>query len=623
MKSLLDDNFNNSAVAKIVDIGIGITKKIYHSLTRIWERGLFYKLRFSLSKGNLPNPVRLLQTNSPSDFQVGKEESIVVVGIGIASFSFVRCLHRLGYRQVKIVARDNFFGGKCVNNGCMPSEYYTAYRQQAPTAIVEQGQQFVTSLRQITQQSFQELGYPIISGEVTEVKNQEILLKTGEKISFDRLVLATGNQISKFPWLENTCSLQEFWKITDGKLVIVSEGNLASLSYADIACDRQGRSEADRDCKERTSRGIDTTVVFTSNPPLAHLPSWQYFRRELEKRDIKIIVPAKIQGCKPNNLTIKVRGKSEIIPFDHLLYDGAPELNLPQIDGKTKTILDLDLQQANVIGRSDIYVLGDASGFLSATEAELQGKKLAYAWSSGEKIKITDFDRLPLRLHARKSLAIVGSPWTLLSPHWRSLDFKGLGWSAVHNETGKLWYLYNSSEQKVEAIHICHRDASELIALASVLIELPVTDSRWLSCSVHPSAAEIFKLVIEDIEASSSVHEDSSLLGINSPTRDSNVNILRLPPVSQWHQNSLYQTAFSPEERSLGILDRNPHLYFAILLGIKHLLKNDQQQETIPLRCSSEGRYFMPGMNFNYEVNETSAAVVVRIEDEQVTVLSS
>jgi dihydrolipoamide dehydrogenase len=609
MKNLLtnnfnNSNFNNSAVAKIADIGIGITKKIYCSLSNIWERGLFYKLRFNLSKGSLPNPLKLVKTNPSSNLQVGKEELIIVVGIGIAAFSFLRCLNRLGYRQVKIIARDNFFGGKCVNNGCMPSEYYSAYRDRTPTAIVEQGQQFITSLRQITQQSFQELGYPIISGEVTEVKNKEILLKTGKKISFDRLVLATGNQISKFPWLENTCSLQDFWSITDGKLVIISEGNLASLSYADIACDRD----------------IDTTVVLTSNPPLTHLPSWQYFRRELEKRGIKIIVSAKIQDCQTNNLTIKVQGKLENISFDHLLYDGAPELNLPQIDGKTKTILDLDLQQANVIGRPDIYVLGDASGFLSATEAELQGKKLARAWSSGETIKINDFERLPFRLHARKSLALVGSPWTLLSPQWRSLDFKVLGWSAVHNETGKLWYLYNSSEQKVEAIHICHRDASELIALASVLIELPVTDSRWLSCSVHPSAAEIFKLLIEDLEAITNENkQDNFLLGADSPNVNSTADILSLPPLSQWHHNSLYQTAFSPEERSLGILDRNPHLYFAILLGIKYLLKNDRQQETIPLRCSSEGRYFAPGVNFNYEVNETSAAVTVSIKEKQVT----
>ncbi|MGF1539924.1 MAG: FAD-dependent oxidoreductase, partial [Pleurocapsa sp.] len=572
MKSLLNNNFNNSVVAKIVNLGIGITKKIYDSLSTIWKRGVFYKLRFSLNQGTVPNLLKLVKINSPSNLQVEKEESILVVGVGIAAFTFLRALHRLGYRQVKIIARDNLFGGKCVNNGCMPSEYYTAYRDIPPTAIVEQGQQFVTSLRQITQQSFQELGYPIISGEVTEVRNKEIILKTGEKISFDHLVLATGNKITKFPWLENTLSLQKFWSITEGKLVIVSQGNLASLSYADIACDRN----------------IDTTVIFTSNPPLTHLPSWQYFRRELEKRGIKIITSAKIQECKSNNLTIKVRGRSETISFDHLLYDGVPELNLPEIDGKTKTILDLDLQQANVISRPDIYVLGDASGFLSATEAELQGKKLAHAWSSGETIKINDFDRLPLRLHARKSLAIVGSPWTLISPKWRSLDFKGLGWSAVHNETGKLWYLYNSSEQKVEAIHICHRDASELIALASMLIELPVTDSRWLSCSVHPSAAEIFKLVIEDIESITNENEQNpALLGIKSSDEDITADVLRLPPLSQLYHHSFYQTAFSPEERSLGILDHNPQLYFAILLGIKHLLKNDRQPETIPLKYSS------------------------------------
>ena len=77
------------------------------------------------------------------------------------------------------------------------------------------------------------------------------------------------------------------------------------------------------------------------------------------------------------------------------------------------------------------------------------------SWSSGRENKINEFEKLPLRLHGKKSLGIVGSPWTLIYQNWREVDFKTLGWSAVHNQTGKLWYLYNSEEQKVEAIHIC------------------------------------------------------------------------------------------------------------------------------------------------------------------------
>ncbi|MGV2828589.1 FAD-dependent oxidoreductase [Myxosarcina sp. GI1(2024)] len=588
---------------------VGIFAKLYGFLGKFWQRGLFYKLRYSLSKRELVNPVGLLESNPPVNLQVDRSESIVVVGVGIASYTLVRSLHRLGYQNVKIVARDCAFGGKCVNIGCMPSEYYTAYRQQGAAAI-ERGKQFVSSLRQFTQQSFQELGYPLIEGEVVEVRDKQIILKNGDEISFDRLVLATGNQISKFPWLEATCSLQEYWQITAGKLVIVSEGNPASLSYANIACDR----------------GIETTVVFTTNPLLAHLPSWQYFQRELSKRGIKIIDSAKINEVRggsvvPNSLTIEVGNRLETIAFDHLLYDGATEINLPPIDGKTITILELDLQQANIIGRSDISVLGDASGLFSATEAELQAKKLARAWSSSETLNMSDFECLPLRVHGRKSLALVGSPWTLLSPGWRAVDFKVLGWSAVHNETGKLWYLYNGDRAKVEAIHICHRDASELISLAAILIDLPITDSRWLTCAVHPSAAEIFKLVIEDIETlDSETNSERVLLGASSTDNNSRDNILNLPPIAKLNHSSFYQTAFSAEERSLGILDRQPEVYFALLLGLKHLLKSQDPSGTIVLMRSSEARYFAPGLNFDYQLAAAENAIAVKLGDERVTI---
>lgn len=591
---------------------VSLGKGLFNSLVWIWDEGLFYKVRFGFGKYKYVNPIKLFKKPRRSKPQVGQKEEILVVGIGVASFSLVRSLRQLGYTNVKIIARDHKYGGKCVNYACMPSEYYTAYRHQQPTALVEGGQQFVSLLRGITQQSFQGLSYPLVKGEVIAIEGSEVILNTGEKLKFNRLVLATGNKLPSWSLVEPTCSPQQFWEIVSGKLVIVSDGNVASLSYADIALDR----------------GLQVTVIFQSPPLLSHLPSFQYFKRELEKRGIKVILQAKIQEREGNTLRLKVDGRRESIDFDYLMYDGVPELNLPKIDGSSKSILDIDLPSSTVINRPDIYVLGDASGFLSATEAELQAKRLANAWSSGEFTKITDLERLPLRLHALKSFALVGSPWTLLYRDWRSVDFKNLGWSVVHKETGKLWYLYNRSEKKVEAIHICHRDASELISLASILIDLPVTDSRWLTSSVHPNSAEIFKVLIEDIEASNLESQNGgSLLGVTSGQLEKNApsNLLNLPPIAEIHRSDFYQNTFSPEERSLGVLDTNPSLYFAILLGIKSILNNcltvaHWANRTIALRRSDNGSYVVRGVDFSYEVEETSASVTVRIGEEKVTV---
>jgi len=552
------------------------------------------------------NPIKWLSNPTSTNTLVQRNEAVVVVGIGIAAFTFVRSLHRLGYTNVTLIARDNAYGGKCVNFGCMPSEYFSSYRDETTATLVEKGKAFVTSLRRATEQSFIELGYPLVPGEVTAVQGREIQLHTGESITFDRLVLATGNRQTPWTLLEPTCSLQEFWGDLSGKLVIVSDGNVASLTYASIAIDR----------------GLTVTVIFTSPPLLNHLPSFQYFRRELEKSGVQIISPAKIQGREGNRLIIKVKGK-ETIDFDHLMYDGVPELNLPPIDGKFKTILDLDLKQASIIGRSDIYVLGDASGFLSATEAELQAKQLANAWAKVGLIQLRAFERLPVRIHARKSFAMVGAPWTLLYRNWQSVDFKMLGWSAVHNETGRLWYLYNPQEKKVEAIHICHRDASELISLASILIDLPITDTRWLTSSIHPTSAEIFKVMIEAIEASESGNNyGDQLLEITvGPLNESFGALLSLPPITQFHRSTFYRDAFSPEERSIGILEPDPLLYFALLLGLKSLVGSEKVPATnIRLRRTEGDRYIANGINFTYEVEPASACVFLRLGEAKATV---
>jgi pyruvate/2-oxoglutarate dehydrogenase complex dihydrolipoamide dehydrogenase (E3) component len=589
-------------------ISVGLSKQLFNSFAWAFDEGLFYKVRFNMGKFRYINPIKWLIPPRRSDLSVRLDEAIVVVGVGIASFTFVRSLHRLGYTNVTIIAKDEDYGGKCINYGCMPSEFYTTYRDEVPSLAIEKGRKFVASLRKVTGESFKVLGYPLVQGEVQSVEGRKVLLHSGENITFDRLVLATGSRQSDWALLAPICSLKEFWDISSGRLVIVSDGNVASLTYASIACDR----------------GLAVTVIFTSPPLLGHLPSFQYFKRELEKLGVEVVSSSKILKRERNNLTIKIQEVSKSIEFDHLMYDGVPELNLPKIDGVSKTILDLDLKQANVVGRSDISVLGDASGFLSATEAELQAKQLANGWSSGESIRIRDFARLPVRVHARKSFAMVGEPWTLLYLNWQSVDFKMLGWSAVHNETGKLWYLYNSQTQKVEAVHVCHRDASELISLASVLIDLPVTDPRWFTSSIHPTSAEIFKIMIEDIELSllqhriNKAHLDTTVAALDSASTST---VLNLPPISQMRGSIFYQNIFTPEEKVIGILEQNPSLYFAILLGIKSLLgKEKAQHPNIILSRSEKGHYFAKGIDFTYETEPSSICVNLLLKDKIVTV---
>jgi len=75
------------------------------------------------------------------------------------------------------------------------------------------------------------------------------------------------------------------------------------------------------------------------------------------------------------------------------------------------------------------------------------------------------------------------------------MDFKALGWSKVSKLDGKIWYLMSEKENKVDAIHICHPMAAELIVIAKNLIHLPLSDEAWNSSFIHPSASEIFKLI--------------------------------------------------------------------------------------------------------------------------------
>ena len=285
-----------------------------------------------------------------------------------------------------------------------------------------------------------------------------------------------------------------------------------------------------------------------------------------------------------------------------------PNLNLPAIDGKVPNAFDIDLTTCSLINRSDVYLLGDASGLLAASEAEFQARTLVESWKQGQIIDMTQLQKLPFRLHGDPSLAMVGEPWTLLRKDWRMVDFKSLGWSLLHGEEGKLWYLYDSVSNRVEGIHICHQNAADLIALASVLIESPVDDIHWFTSSVHPSSFEIFKVVIEDIAK-----------GKEQPLTRKTGPVLSLPPISQLHQSAFFQNNFSEEERKLAILDSAPQHYLAVLLGIKQIEAGEPREDNA-LRSHSDGKYRLSsGKPFEYSF-VSSSSVYVKMDGKSVTV---
>ena len=452
--------------------------------------GLWFKLRQAY-----PSPIGIFQAfrrtstvgERSSHEGTPKDARIVILGLGPAALSCAMELSKIGYSDVRFVSKDAMFGGKCVNFGCMPSEFVFSVAHLAADERVTALDEFIVGLRSDVKEQFTALGMPVIQAEVQSIRGTFLQVATGDPIAFDLLIVATGNRYTaphRVP-LNTTkvVSIEDVWRLKAGNhLVIYAKDNPAALPIAEAAF----------------ALGLNVTLIMAGVSPFASLPSWKYLTRSAVRRGIEVLdQDVRLIRVDEQGISFERGSKISTIPYDHLLVASKPEPSLVEIDGHVPSALDVNLTTGAVPGRSNIYLVGDAAGFLTAAEAE-EHSRLVTRWIAlGSPVDIEALGDIPMSFHGPSPLAMVGKPWTWNVPakRWIEIDFRQIGWTKVHGHEGKLWYLPGKMDGHVDAIHICHPLANELIAIARHLLVRPISDSAWRMATVHPSAAEIFKLV--------------------------------------------------------------------------------------------------------------------------------
>lgn len=460
-----------------------LARRLAESVLSPWlAQGAATKLRHAFPR--LRPMLRALRRPVAGAFALQREHKIVVVGLGAAALAVVRELKVHGFANVRIVARDRLHGGKCVNYGCMPAEFAFGLADFPLEERRDRLDAFVGRLRADVERQFASFGYRIEEAEVDCIEGRELVLADGGRIAFDRLIVATGSDVPAPPRVDRgrLIDMQSFWKLSPGsRLVIYAEGNVAALSLGEVA----------------VQMGLQPVVLLSGASVFARLPSYRYFVREMSKRGVAIYEAVRLVRAEDRAVFLQ-KARSTELDYDAFLPAGRPVPRLPRIDGAVPSLYDLDLTRASHPARPDIVFLGDAGGFFTAAQAEMQAALLVRSWRSGDRLELRALESAPLCLHGLQPLAMCGGDWPYAPERWIEVDFRSLGWSALKGLEGKLWYVLETATGRVEALHICHPHAGELISIGAALMEHPVSDVRWLTKFVHPSGAEIFKHLAAD-----------------------------------------------------------------------------------------------------------------------------
>lgn len=531
-----------------------LIKRLFSILSSRLKKGLFIKIRHAF-----PDPLQMLkairQPQSP-DLNVRLDDRVVVIGLGAAAITFLQQLKQEGFLNVTLISRDQLYGGKCVNYGCMPSEFVLAHTTSPTSEIGQKLEQFIGDLRADVQKQCDDLNYPIIVASVDSISGDSVMLSNFETIKFDRLIIAMGGEY-RLPMqlsfnLSKLIGIEDFWSIPPGnKVVIYAKDNIAAISLGDIA----------------QSLGMLPTILLEGMNPIGGLPSFRYFVREIIKRGVAIHERMRLIRVSENEIEFDNNGKLTTLTYDYLIVLSKPVPNLPTIDGVRPTIYDLDLTSASLPERPDIVFLGDSAGFFTAAAAENQAKLLMRYWKYGERLDLRALDTMPVSLHGIQSFAMVGPEWSIVVKQWVEVDFRSLGWSKVHELEGKLWYLLDESSGKIEALHICHKHAGELIGLGAAMMAFPVWDVRWLTNSNHPSSAEIFKVVADKALLTLGLaSQKNSIFGMQQVAFK-----FQLPDINELHPNLGMPDWLTIEKFNKAITSSRPRDYFLVYYGLSKL----------------------------------------------------
>lgn len=580
-------------------------KHIFTMLAPRLSSGLFIRLRHAY-----PSPLRLwraFRQQISSEFRPRLDDRIVVVGIGPAAMACTEELWREGFTNVTVVAADPLFGGKCVNSGCMPIEFSLGLGSEPLERRGPMVQAFIESLRNDVRKQFESLDYLFTEGTAIAVDGNVLRLNDDRNLIFDRLIVAIGNDYPIPPAvpanLPKLISISEFWTLPPGKqIAIFAVSNASALAMGDAA----------------RMLGHKPFVLLAGANPLDRAPSYKYYVREFRKRGIEVHEHVRLSHVGNNHIDFESDGKRAKVDYDHLLVLSKPEPRVIPIDGKAPTIYEIDTVRSSLPRRPDIIFLGDGAGLLTAAEAELQARILMRAWKYGETPDFRAIDHLPICMHGELALGLVGPEWAWLASRWKEVDFRSTGWSKARHLDGKLWYLLDEKSGKIEALHICHKNANELICIGAALLDYPVWDLKWLGTSTHPSAAEIFKVVAGQALAILAAQRHDSRLTTSTPREYR----FELPPAHELDPVSGLPDWIDPSQYTQAVISRSPHHVLAAYYGLSRLAIITDKPRHGDIQLTDDGRLLVEG-NGDVVIEIVSAPAACRVRQQDIEILIS
>ena len=410
------------------------------------------------------------------------------------------------------VAEERYFGGTCVNVGCIPKKlfsYAAHYREDFhdaagfgwtvpeptfhwPTLVANKDKE-IARLNGIYERILANAGVTILKNRATIVDPHQVECG-GKTYSAKHILVATGSwpTVPGIPGKELAITSNEAFFLPElPKSAIVVGGGYIAVEFASIF----------------NGLGVKTTLVYRGKRLLRGFDAelGAKLAEEMTKKGVTIRFESDVASLAKSADGITATFKdASVMETGVVMY----------ATGRKPNTRNLGLEAAGVNLATDgaiqvnkhlqssvpsIHAIGDVTNRINLTPvATAEGMALAKTLFRNEPTEM-DYDNIPTAIFSIPNLATVGLSEEAAKERGHGVDIYKTGFRALkHTLSGSeektfMKLVVDASTQKVLGAHMMGADAGEIIQGIAIAIKCGATKAQFDSTiGIHPTAAEEF-----------------------------------------------------------------------------------------------------------------------------------
>jgi dihydrolipoamide dehydrogenase len=453
--------------------------------------------------------------------------NVLVLGAGPGGYVAAIRAAQLG--QSVAVIEEKYWGGVCLNVGCIPSK---ALLRNAEIAHIITKEKDVFGIsgdatmdfgvthkrsRGVADSSAKGVHFLMKKNKITEIDgwgtikgaNEVEVDKDGNKQSytFDNLIIGTGAKVRMLPGMSKSANVVTYEEqILDSSLpksIIIGGSGAIGVEFAYVM----------------TNFGVDVTIVEfldrmvpTEDPDVSKELLKQY-----KKLGVKVLLSTKVEQVEDTGSGVRVTvspadgGDSQVLEADKML---AAFGFAPRVDGYGLEAAGIELTDRGAIavdarGRTNvphIYAIGDVTGKLMlAHTAEAMGVVAAETIAGAETMEI-NFDMIPRATFCQPQIASFGYTEAQATEKGYDVKTSSFPFSAngkargMAEGVGFVKIVADAEHNEIIGAHMIGPEVTELLPALTLAQQWDLTaDEVARNVFAHPTLSEAMKEAIEGI----------------------------------------------------------------------------------------------------------------------------